>query len=289
MTTLLLLSNMSRQNEILALYACGVGNLRILSTLITIVSTFCTAAFLFGDTIVPIFSRKQALIVSGLDPAAEQVPTFNRTSFWYRSGSLIYNVGRFVPETSILEDVNIYRIGVDFQVAEKIHAGKAQFQNGDWLLESGFRVRYATPDRYPVTETFSSLAKVIPEDPSDFKTLEMREDTMRLRDLRKYITRNKGYGLDTTRQQVHYHERLAVIFTPIIFVLIAIPFATKPLRIQSVPRSIGYCFLVVFAYLLLFRMTLSLGKGGRIPPILSAWVPNALFFGYAVMAMFRKG
>lgn len=288
MTTLLVLSNMSQQNEILALYSSGIGNFRLLSTLVTVVSMICTVSFLAFDTFVPIFSKKQILITQGLDPSQEQFIHFNRNRFWYRSGTILYNVGRFVSETNTLEDINIYCLDSDFHVSKTIRAKKATFTDNDWVLENGFSVRYDTKNHYPVSEVFSGKTGVIPEKPGDFKTLKVVEETMRLKDLRRYITRNRGYGLDTTHQEVHYHERISMIFTPLIFVLLAIPFAIKPLRTQSIPRSIGFCFLAVFTYLLLLRMTLSLGKGGEIPPILAGWSTNVLYLSYSVFAMFKR-
>ena len=96
---------------------------------------------------------------------------------------------------------------------------------------------------------------------------------MRLKDLRVYIRRNKAYGLDTTAQQVNYQERISLVFTPLVFVLLGIPFALQPLKSQSMPKSIAFCFLIVFIYLLMFRMSLSIGKSGIFPPIVAGWAP----------------
>src|SRR5439155_102414 len=72
LATLLVLSNMSRQNEILALYSSGVGTFRIVSTFIALAATISTFAFLSFDTLVPLFSRKEILVTRGLDPSQEQ-------------------------------------------------------------------------------------------------------------------------------------------------------------------------------------------------------------------------
>ena len=116
----------------------------------------------------------------------------------------------------------------------------------------------------------------------------IKEETMRLKELRQYIARNKSYGLDTVSQQVHYHERVALIFTPLILVLLGISFSLHPLRTQSTARSIGLCFLVVFMYLLIFRMTVSIGRGGFIPPIVAGWTPNIIFFTLAASLLTKR-
>lgn len=277
MAMLLVLTAMSRQNEILALYSSGVGSIRILSTFVAVVATISTISFLTFDSLVPTFKKKEILFSHGLDPSQEQMLYFNKTQFWTRSGRVIYNVGRFIPDTNMLEDIHIYVLSPSFYLTEKIQAKRAKFVNNEWILENGFSLAFPRDTRFPIPSIFAQKKAPFSEKPGDFKTLRLEEQTMRLKDLRHYIKRNSSYGLDTIAQQVHYHERVALIFAPLILIMIAVPFAIKPLKIHSTAKSIGFCFLVVFLYLLMFRLTLSVGKGGHLPPAIAAWSTNAVF------------
>lgn len=284
MATLLVLSNMSRQNEVLALYASGVGNLRLISTLIAAVATLSTVSFLFYDSTVPMLNKRRMMVMQGLDPNSEEIFAF-RTGFWYRSGKLVYEIGRFLPEKNAMEDVNVYTLTKNFQLSEKIHAKEAHFVNNDWTLSDGFAVSYPRDTHFPESVTFKIRRGVIREKPGDFRALRFNEETMRLRDLRTYIKINHASGLDTTALSVGYHERVAAVFTPLIFVLFAIPFALKPMRNEPMLKNIGLCFAAVFGYLLVTRMSVSIGKGGHIPPLIAAWAPNVLFLGFAIFMM----
>jgi lipopolysaccharide export system permease protein len=288
MSTLLVLSNMSRQNEVLALYASGVGTVRLASTFVAVVATISTMSFLIFDPLVPTFNRRLELIKQGIAPELHENYFTQTGSFWYRSGNLVYNVGRFVPETNTLEDLNVYVLTPSFDLLERIHAKTAKWTNNDWVLETGLVIAYPLDTHFPLGKTFKTKRGIIPEKPTDFRTLKVQEETMRLKDLRRYITRNQAYGLDTTAQQVHYHERLALVFTPLIFVLLGMPFALKPLKTQSMPKSIAFCFLIVFIYLIMFRFTLSIGKGGHIPAIIAGWAPNVIFSAVALLLLGRK-
>lgn len=288
MATLLVLTSMSRQNEVLALYSSGIGTFRLISTFIAVVATVSTVSFLMFDSLVPPLNKKQRLMVKGIDPALEHLMVAPHGGFWYRSGSLIYNVGRFDPATSRIDDLNAYVLSSSFHLIERIHAKHAHFSADEWVLEDGFSVRYPKDTHFPETSRFQTLKGIIPERPGDFKTLRIQEDMMRLKDLRQFINRNASYGLDTTAQRVHYHERVALVFAPLIFVLLGIPFALKPLKTQSTPKSIAFCFLVVFVYLLAFRLSLSIGKGGHIPPVVAGWAPNVLFMGFWVASVARR-
>ncbi len=289
MATLLVLTQMSRHNEILALYATGTGSLRIGSTLLAGVCVVSTIAFLLGDSVVPLANRRHVLISQGLDPNVEEsTGLYQREGFWYRSEHLIFNVGRYDPANNFMEDLNVFKIGDGFSMTERIHAKSARFENGDWTLSEGHTIRYPADTHFPVLDTFKTLRGVIKEQPRDFKTMKIHEETMQLRELRKYISRNQASGLDTAAQQVHYHERIAVVFSPLILLLIALPYGLKPLRTASMAKSVSFCFVVVLFYLVMFRLSLSIGKGGNIPPLLAAWTPNALFVLIATTFLLRR-
>lgn len=288
MATLLVLSSMSRQNEILALYSSGIGTLRLISTFIAIAATISTFSFLVFDSLVPAFAKREIMLNRGIDPSQEYLLNQNRSGFWYRSGKIIYNVGRFVPETNSLEDIRVYELNPSFQLTEMLRARHAVYKDNDWELQNGIAIIYPIKGRFPISTTFKSKRNIIPEKPTDFKTLKIEDETMRLKDLRLYIARNRSYGLDTTSQQVNYHQRLALVFTPLVFVLLGIPFAIRPLKSQSNARSIAFCFLIVFVYLLMFQMSLSIGKGGHIPPLVAGWAPNLIFLAISGAFIVRR-
>lgn len=287
MASLLVLSNMSKQNEILALYTGGISRLRIASTLIALVSLLCTLGFLTFDTLTPIFAKKEIMIREGV--SKENAATFSPTRFWYRSGSLIYNVGYFDPVKAQMNDVNIYSLGPNFHIKKRIWGKQADFSKSTgWVILEGFEIDYQNQGGYPQAKQFSDRKGEIPEGPEEFRSFRVWQNAMPLRDLRKYIQRSKSYGLDTTVTQVHYHERMASVFTPLIFVLLAIPLATKPLRSHSTAKSVGYCFLIVFLYLLIFRLTTSVGRSAHIPAAVAGWTANGIFLVYALFALLRR-
>lgn len=280
MATLLVLSTMSKQNEILALYLGGVSLWRLVSTFVAIVATLSTICFLFFDSWVPHFEKRRTLVRQGLNTADEHLLFFGNERFWYRSGGMIYNVGRYSPERNTLEDLNIYILDAQFQVYEQIQSRLARFVNEEWVLEDGWSVIYPNT-QFPKIMAFDRRSGVIPEKPSDFKTLRLDESMMQLKDLRRYISRNRAYGFDTTAQQVNYHERVALVFSPLIFVLFAIALSTQARQHSSI-RSVSLCFVIIFAYLLLFRVFLSVGRGGHLPPVIAGWSVNGLFLLGAV-------
>jgi len=287
MATLLVVSTMSKQNEVIALYSSGISTFRMACTFISVVAAISAITFVIFDPLIPTFEKKRQLLEKGIDANETTILDFNRDRFWYRSGKVIYNVGHFDPKKAVLEDINLFVLTPSGGISQRVRAKKATFDGNDWLAESGFTTSYPE-SHFPTAETFTLRGGLIPEKPTDYKTLEVQPETMRLRELRKSISRNKSYGLDTTRQQVSYHERISMVFTPIIFVLLGIAFALKPLKTQSVAKGVGFCFLVVFIYLIIFRLMISVGKGGHLPPFVAGWTPNFVFLGIASMMIWKR-
>ena len=221
MATLLVLSTMSRSNEILALYTGGISPVRIVSTFVAAIATLSTFAFLIFDPLLPLFEKKRTQAELGKSsPQMTQIQgDGSRYGFWYRSNDLIYHVGTFNSKTNTLQDLNLYFLGPDFQILKKIQAKGARFEEGDWVLRDGMLVEYPLEDPFPKNTAFTEMREVIREKPGDYQTVEVEETTMRLRDLRKFIERSHRYGVDMTLQRVSYHERVAHVFSPLILMI----------------------------------------------------------------------
>jgi len=289
MATLLVLSSLGRSNELLALYAGGISSVRVASTFIAVIATVSTIAFVFFDPLLPVFEKKRAKVEGGevADPLPSETKADNRYGFWYRSKGLVYHVGAYYPQTESLGDIEIFKMGDEFQVLEKIKAQSAQYEEGVWTLRKGLRVFYPDSEPFPVSEAFDEMKGVITEKPGDFQAPKVEESTMRLRDLRHFIEKSSQYGVDTTLQKISYHERVAHVFSPLIFVLLGLAFSLSPLKNKSSAKGVALSFLLVFIYLILSKMSLSIGKGGRIPPAIAAWVPNMLFLSFTGFKLIR--
>jgi len=72
------------------------------------------------------------------------------------------------------------------------------------------------------------------------------------------------------------HARIAMPWTCLVVVLIALPFAGATGR-KNLFVGVASSILICFAFFVMERLCLALGAGGHLPPWLAAWLPNALF------------
>jgi lipopolysaccharide export system permease protein len=83
--------------------------------------------------------------------------------------------------------------------------------------------------------------------------------------------RNRSALLDTKLQ-----GRLAVPWTCLVVVLIALPFGVASAR-RNVFAGVASSILICFAYFVLQQLSLTYGTAGTVLPWVAAWAPNAAF------------
>jgi lipopolysaccharide export LptBFGC system permease protein LptF len=123
-----------------------------------------------------------------------------------------------------------------------------------------------TPSDIKVTIKFSKLSSI---DAAKKPQLALSE----IRYLRKHLllSQRGQFLLDT-----QYQARLALPWTCLVVVLIALPFGAASGR-RNVFVGVASSIFICFAFFILSRFGLALGTGGYIPGWVAAWTPNFLF------------
>jgi lipopolysaccharide export system permease protein len=139
----------------------------------------------------------------------------------------------------------------------------------------------------PVLEWFQEKIIPLPEKPNDFKIMQKDAEKMGFFDLWKYINKIQKEGYDATRYLVDLHGKLAFPLVTVILVLIGISFSTRSERQGGVMQSVGIGIIIGFSYWIVHAFSMSLGRSGILPSILSAWIANIIFLGAGTILFFR--
>jgi len=95
-------------------------------------------------------------------------------------------------------------------------------------------------------------------------------------ELRDEIGKLNASGYDNTRLNVAYYGRFAKSTTPLVMVLLGLPFAFKVGRRGSL-YGIGVALLLVLVYWATFAVFNALGLEKVLMPAIAAWTPNIMF------------
>ncbi|PIQ83056.1 MAG: LPS export ABC transporter permease LptF [Candidatus Omnitrophica bacterium CG11_big_fil_rev_8_21_14_0_20_64_10] len=109
----------------------------------------------------------------------------------------------------------------------------------------------------------------------DPRTLDKKPKDMSLQELRDEVHRLALQGIDPAPLEMELHRRIAMAFSPLVFILIGLPLGITTRRAQ---RSIGLgiSVLIFVGYYLLLIGGQALGQKGWLPPGPALWLANGV-------------
>jgi len=164
-------------------------------------------------------------------------------------------------------------------------AEQGTYKGGIWTMESPFvrvikgqeLMSASSRDRLVINEQINLQELFLPAQP----------DEQSLAELRKSISEGKRRARNTTSLEVNYYTRFAVPAACIVFALTGPVFAVRFARAGA---FIGVLLSIVLVFLYYNAFVIStqiIGANGWLPPWLSAWLPNILFFVLGVVGLRR--
>jgi lipopolysaccharide export system permease protein len=102
--------------------------------------------------------------------------------------------------------------------------------------------------------------------------------------LKRYAKRAVKEGYDDTRHRVDLHSKIAFPFVMFIMSLMGIPLAMR-FEKGGTPLEVAAGMALCFIYVVISGLSRSLGYAAILPPVLSAWLANCIFFFLAIYLM----
>ncbi len=162
---------------------------------------------------------------------------------------------------------------VHHTVAEEAHweAGTG------WVLREGY-TRQIFPDGREVSFRFSRYARPdITEGPADLvEGRAIDPDEMTYAELGRFGERLERSGASVGRTLTKREQRLAIPVATLVIILFGAPLATSSRR-GGTAFGVGLSLLTTILYLVMLRVTGSLGYAEILDPRMAAWIPNMVF------------
>jgi lipopolysaccharide export system permease protein len=286
LATLMTYSSLSKSSEIIAMKANGVSLYRISAPVLIFAAIVAVFLFYFSEIITPSSIQKAEHIIIADVQKQKTFGSFKQNELWYRGDDAIYNFKIFDVTNNTLRGIVINYINPDFTLQRRIDAQRAEWKNGQWVFYDLLLTHFDNTNT-PVLEWSKEKIIPLPEKPNDFKIMQKDAEKMGFFDLWKYVNKIQAEGYDATRYLVDLHGKLAFPFVTLILVLIGISFSTRSERQGGVMQSVGIGIIIGFSYWIVHAFSMSLGRSGILPAILSAWVANILFLAAGATLFFR--
>jgi len=229
----------------------------------------------WNETVVPYSTERSRYIETVEIKNRSPKALLSEDGIWFHGRNGIYNIEQFDARKQTILGLTVYDFTPGFELQRLIEIPSAHWEGNAWALETPLERRFEGGN--VVTRELQPAEFVLPDQPQDLQVMQKEPDELNFAKLRRHIRELTRKGIDATEYLVDLHLKLAVPFIPLVMVLIAVPLSTRNPRQRPLATSIGVGLSVGFSYWVLLALSVSLGHGGAIPPIIAAWTANAVF------------
>jgi lipopolysaccharide export system permease protein len=115
---------------------------------------------------------------------------------------------------------------------------------------------------------------------------EKEVSELTLHELRESIAAKAITGDPAYAERVELHRKFAIPFACLVFAALGVPLGIQPTRAVH-SRGFSLSLGLIFLYYLLLTFGQNLGERGALPPLIAAWLPNAVLSVVAAVMLLR--
>ncbi|WP_170984378.1 LptF/LptG family permease [Rhodoligotrophos defluvii] len=272
LAALLLLTEISNSNELVAVWGTGVSQLRLIGMLTPIALIIGALSFGLNNYAIPMAAP--TLHAWGIgDYGEKKLKVGEGDPIWMRSGNDILRAGTSNPQATVLRDVIIFRRDAKGILQEQIMAGSAELVDGRWELRdvTMYYQEDLPPNRLD-RMIYSGLMR-----PAAAGSRSGDPEEMSARDL-EYFIENAGFGIRPTQvYETWLMKRMTGIVTALLMIAIAVPLSVRFKRGGGLGAMFAIGVGLGFAFFIVDGLAVTLGELGMVPPWMAAWMPPLIF------------
>ena len=289
LTGLFMMNSLSKHNESIAIRAAGISIKRAMLPLFAIGMLISIAIAVMGEYVLP-WTETQRNYVYNVQIKGEQPDDMMlKANINYQGKENdFYYFGFFDGYKNNLKIIDLTRIDYKTkEITEHITASTADWNETGWIIRDCEIRRFKGGKLishlfYPETKL-----PILDVQPQDFIRITKQTMSLSFWQLKEYIGRIKKLGDDASREIVDLHMKVAFPLTNLIVIFFFMPIATSNTRSKGRGWVIMLGLLVCFTYLIVVRVSQSLGYTAVIPPVLAAWLPNVAFTLVGIIFLYK--
>lgn len=278
---LLGLGVLARHNELTAMRASGVSTLQIGLPLLILAGLVSIGVLAWNELVVPYCAERFRHIEAVEIRKRPLKAVLDEHGIWFHGKAGIYSIEHFDARHGTIVGLTVYDFTPGFELKRLIEVPAARWQHDRWVLDGAIERRFDAAGGIP-TRNLGPEDFTLPDEPDDMHVMQKEPEELNFHHLRRQIREFSRKGIDATELRVDLDLKLAVPFVSLVMALIGVPLATRNPRRRPLATSIGIALVVGFSYWVLLALTVSLGHGGAVPPVVAAWTANGIFTLFGV-------
>ncbi len=277
---------LNRNNEIIAMRTSGLSIWRICRTLIVFACLITVLVFMVNDKFVPQSEITKQKIKNQIEQAGKETPGETQEAITnlsiYGLKNRLFFINKFIVPENKMEGITILEQDNLTNVRKKIVASYGIYKDDLWHFYECVTYFFAEDGRVKGEPAyFSEQLMDITESPQDFLKQRQKPELMTVAQLNDYILKlSMSKAQKVVRNlRVDLYQRFFMPLTSLVILIVGIPFSLMMHRRATGLSSLGIAIMVGFLYYVVNAVSIALGKGGLLPPILAVSLSHILFLG----------
>ena len=276
LATLMVFGKLSGSSEIVAMKSGGVSYYRIVAPVLVVAFIVSMFSVIWAEKVVPPSNSAARRILAqeikgNIKPESQEhvvIKTINSKV------QRITYARSFNQSTGVMKGVSIEEFEKE-KLRRVQTADEAKWENDSWVLHNG--TIFTVNDKDGVSSKVHFDEQVIPLriTPRQVSWEQKDSEEMTLGELRGYMDILRKQHQPTSYYETELYMRFAIPLASFVFALLGAPLVTQRQRAGS-SIGMGISVIVIFVYYGIMAFTTGLGKGGVMPPLLAAMLPNLI-------------
>ncbi len=289
LASLLAFGRLSESSEITAMKCGGVSFRRMVAPVFAVALCVSVFSMVFAEKIVPAAKSAYAHILYYEVQKNTKPRSQDHIVIKDVKGSSIERLTyarRFDEKTGTMFGVTVE----EFEKSNLVHvqnAEKAVWDKTAWRMYNGVIHDLSGGDGIRRSAQFKEQILPMKMSPNQVAREQKDADEMSIVELRQHIRALKHQYVSTAKYELEMYQRFTIPLASVIFAFIGTPLGLRPQRSSS---SLGFALsiVIIFTYYAVMTLTMTLGKGDAMPPLLAASTPDILGMlvgGYLIKKM----
>ncbi len=274
------LSTLARDSELIVMRAAGVSIQRIVFSVVKVGLVLAVVAMILGEVVSPYTETKaQQVRLNAIQSAVRSEG--DSGGVWMRDDNTYVNIGEVLPNLTLL-NIKIFEFDERnfLRFLSTAEEGEYQLDKRRWLLK-GLR-RTMIDDDSSAADEVNAAYWSTGVDPNILRVFKIEPEQLSLWQLDQYIDH-----LDTNKQETDNYElvfwsKIITPFATIVMLILAVPFVFKESRSGNLGRSLFFGILIGLAFFILNKAFGFFVALSSIPPIIGAALPTLLVCALAI-------
>jgi len=281
LSSLLGFSKLSANSELIAIKSMGISFRRILRPVIIASILVSVATFLWTEFITP-YTSLAANNLMQYEIMKNQSKLVKDKIFLReeREGKLrrVFYVDKLNIMEGTLEGIMVSEFGDDGSLMLISNAASGIWQDGQWWIDNGQVLEVDKNKEVKLLFQFERQKLALSLSLEDLERSTREPADMSVRELRLYINQAKMMNIaDVASLLVTFHYKISIPWASLVLAVLGAAIGGRTRARSGSGASFGLSVLIVFGYYLMMSLCRALGETGYLMPIISAWLPNALF------------